>query len=251
MSGARNEFATGMKIKLFTIPNFITIANLLCGSVSIVAALVWHDLTLAAALVALAAVFDFCDGLAARLLDSYSAVGVQLDSLADMVSFGVAPAMSLCVLSGWSPSLLTAGDSLCGRLLVFTPLIIAAFSALRLAKFNVDDTQHEEFAGLPTPACAIFCVSLGWCCTVKGLAMGREWITLLAVVLSALMVSPIRMFSFKMHSYGWHGNELRYCFLAAAVALIFLLGAYSVPAIIVLYIVTSTVRWTTSGRRKP
>lgn len=231
-----------MKIKLFTIPNLLTLSNLLCGSFAAVSALVWDNLTAAFGLVVLAAVFDFFDGFAARLLKCPSAIGVELDSLADVISFGFAPAAVLFTMfrSGepywaWSETALAAGG-----LCVF---VLTAFSALRLAKFNIDDTQHTEFCGLPTPACALFCTSLGWLAARGNLEMSPEAILLLAVAMSLLLVCPVRMFALKFQGFGWRGNELRYVFLAVAVALVVAAGAGSIPLIIVLYILTSLVRW--------
>lgn len=230
-----------MKIKLFTIPNCITLLNLLCGVGSIIASVGYGNLQLAFILVAASAIFDFMDGLTARLLGQYSAIGVELDSLADMVSFGVAPAMSLYVAADTMPLLWQ--QPLWGEALCYAPLLIPAFSALRLAKFNIDDTQHEEFCGLPTPANAIFCLSLAALCAAGDFTMAREWMALVALVMSVLLVSPVRMFSFKMKSKGWRGNELRFVFLAFAVVTLLALRRYSLPIIIVVYIVVSTIRW--------
>lgn len=231
-----------MKIKLFTIPNLLTLSNLLCGSFAAVSALVWGNLTAAFGLVVLAAAFDFLDGFAARLLKCPSAIGVELDSLADVISFGFAPAAVLFTMfrSGephwaWSEAALAAGG-----LGVF---VLTAFSALRLAKFNIDDTQHTEFCGLPTPASALFCTSLGWLVARGSLEMSSEAILLLTAVLSLLLVCPVRMFALKFEGFGWRGNELRYVFLAVAAALVVALGAGSIPLVIVLYILTSLVRW--------
>ena len=237
-----------MKIKLFTIPNLLTLGNLLCGTLAIVAALDGRDLRLAAVLVAVAAVLDFCDGFAARLLNAYSQIGVQLDSLADMISFGAAPAIAFSALSktaAWS------GPAWAAQVLECVPLLIAAFSALRLAKFNVDDSQHEEFCGLPTPACAIFCMAVCYCAAGEGsvLVPDKGMIALMSAVLSLLLVSPIRMFSFKMRSAGWRGNQVRYIFIALAAVMILLLRAYAIPLIIVLYVGISTVRWIAAARR--
>ncbi len=231
-----------MKIKLFTIPNCITLCNLLCGVGSIICSLVYSDLQLAFAFVLASAVFDFCDGFAARLLKQYSAVGVQLDSLADMVSFGVAPAIAMSVLCGMMPSAFGFNDGAC-EALCYVPLVIALLSALRLAKFNIDETQHEEFEGLPTPASAILCLSLAALCTQYGLTVELEWLVLMSVLVAALLVSPIRMFSFKFKSWRWGDNRLRYCFLATCVVTLCLLRLYAIPLIIVMYIVVSAVRW--------
>ena len=127
------------------IPNTITSMNLLCGVLGVIASLNGR-LELGFELMILAAVFDFCDGLAARLLKAYSEIGKELDSLADDVSFGVLPAVMLYQISGT--------DIL---ILKYLPLVLAAFSALRLAKFNLDERQHDSFIGLPTPAAAMIC----------------------------------------------------------------------------------------------
>ena len=208
---------------------------------AILAALVWGDMRYVVLFVALSALFDFMDGLSARLLGQYSAIGVQLDSLADMVSFGVVPAVSIYVAAGAAPVLCECG--VWGEVLRYVPFAIVACSALRLAKFNIDDTQHVEFCGMPTPANAILCVWLAALCTMGYVTVAREWLALISVVLAALLISPIRMFSFKFSSRGWRGNELRILFLVASLLIIILMPVYSILLIVVLYIVLSTLRW--------
>ena len=132
--------------------------------------------------------------------------------------------------------------------LTFVPFIMAAFSALRLAKFNIDDTQHESFSGLPTPANAIFCLSFVYAAVAKGITVEVEWVALISIVMAALLVSPIRMFSFKFKSLAWEKNKVRYIFLATSVLAICLLKLYAIPAIIVLYMAVSTVRWIAKKR---
>lgn len=236
-----------MKIKLFTVPNCITLCNLLCGIGSIVSSLVYNDLQLAFAFVLTSAAFDFLDGFAARLLKQYSPVGAQLDSLADMVSFGVSPALGVSVLCGAMPSAFGLSDCW-SEVVCYFPLVIAALSALRLAKFNVDETQKEEFEGLPTPAAAILCLSVAMLCERYGIVVEMEWLVLMSVLVASMLISPVRMFSFKFKSVRWNDNKLRYIFLMACVALIFALRLYAIPAIIVLYIATSTVRWIAQKR---
>ncbi|MGM9766903.1 MAG: CDP-diacylglycerol--serine O-phosphatidyltransferase [Candidatus Cryptobacteroides sp.] len=164
--------------------------NLLSGTLGVIFAL-QGNIQAAFILMLAAACFDFCDGLAARLLGAYSELGKELDSLSDMVSFGVLPAVMLyCIMStgGW---------------LRYIPLAIAVFSALRLAKFNLDERQHCGFIGLPTPACAMICGSLA--CFVNaapesGLATlsNTHWfIPAISIVLSLLLVSELPMFSMK------------------------------------------------------
>ena len=229
-----------MKIKLFTIPNLLTLSSLFCGSLAVISALVYGDLELTFWLTVAAGVFDYSDGFAARLLKCPSAVGVELDSLSDMVSFGFAPAAVLFVL--WNdflpvdaqPWLRYGGSVLC--------FMVVAFSALRLAKFNIDETQHTEFCGLPTPANAFFFIALGWMNAKSGFDLGY-WLLLLAPVMSWLLISPVRMFAFKFRSFAFKGNELRYAFIALTVVLLVALGVRAVPVIILLYVVVSAVRW--------
>lgn len=231
-----------MKIKLFTIPNLLTLSNLLCGSFAVVAALVYGNLTLAFQLIILGAVFDFFDGFAARLLKCPSPIGVELDSLADMVSFGFAPAAMFFTMYAEAPQLWAWSDGAlaAGRFALF---IMTAFSALRLAKFNIDDTQHTEFCGLTTTANAMFCASVGWLTATGRLALPVEAILLLAVAMSLLMVSPIRMFALKFQGFGWKDNSLRYIFILLAALLVVLLGGLAIPVAILLYIAISLVRW--------
>ena len=236
-----------MKIRLFTIPNLLTLASLLCGSFAVVSALVYGDLALAFWLTIAAGVFDYSDGFVARLLKCPSAIGVQLDSLSDMVSFGFAPSAVLFVL--WNNSLPADAEAWLrygGSALCFA---VAAFSALRLAKFNIDDTQRTEFCGLPSPAAGLFCASLGLLHAEGTLSLPYEAVLLAAAATAWLMISPIRMFALKFHGFGWRGNRLRYLFLGACVVLILTLGAYAIPAIFVLYVVVSLVRWLLQGRR--
>lgn len=231
-----------MKIKLFTVPNCITLTNLLCGAGSIISALVYRDLQLAFLFIVASAVADFFDGFTARLLKQYSDIGVQLDSLADMVSFGTAPAIAMTVLCQEMPSAFglegTAKIVLC-----YIPLVVTALSALRLAKFNVDETQKEEFQGLPTPASAILLVSIAALCQKDGLVIDAEWFVLISVLVAAMLISPVRMFSFKFKSARWSDNKLRFIFVACCIAMAVGLRWYAIPAIILLYIAVSTVRW--------
>ena len=236
-----------MKIKLFTIPNCITLTNLLCGIGSIISALVYNDLQMTFLFIVASAVADFCDGLSARLLKQYSAVGVQLDSLADMVSFGAAPAIAMTVICKDMPSAFGL-EGTWREIACYIPLIVAAFSALRLAKFNIDDTQKEEFEGLPTPASAILLVSIAALCEKYGLKFDLEWLVLISVLVAMMLISPVRMFSFKFKSARWSDNKLRYLFVVTCIAMACLLRWYAIPAIILLYIIVSTVRWIATKR---
>ena len=231
-----------MKIKLFTVPNIITLCNLLCGCGSVVASLMFCNFRLAFVLIVASAVCDFFDGFTARLLRQYSDIGVQLDSLADMVSFGVAPSAMMYVFASQTFTLFALPDAVVA-VLTFVPFLMAAFSALRLAKFNIDDTQHDSFEGMPTPANAIFCASFVYAVVTGGKAVELEWVALISILMSALLVSPVRMFSFKLKNLSWSANKLQYTFLALALVALLTLGIYSVPTIIVIYIVLSTISW--------
>lgn len=227
-----------MKIRLFTIPNLLTLSNLLCGSFAALSALTYGNLSLAFGLIVLAAVFDFFDGFAARLLHQSSPIGLQLDSLADDITFGFAPAAVLYTLYGRATALVLPDAAWIG-LLVF---LFAACAALRLARFNIDDTQRDEFLGLPSPAAALFCASLGWIAERYGIAFSREAVLAAALVMAVLMLVGVRMFALKFHGFGWRGNELRYGFILLTAALLLWLGGVAVPFIILLYIVISLVR---------
>jgi len=219
-----------MKIHLFTLPNMVTLANLFCGCLATLYALRFDDLQIAFWLVISAAVFDFLDGFAARLTKQLSALGRELDSLADMVSFGMAPAAMLFSLYQAAGGIGSWG---------FFVFVVALFSALRLAKFNIDESQHDEFVGLPTPANAIFIASAGHI-YASGLYAVQPWLVLLAAaLLSCLLIAPIRMFSLKFKRFGWKGNELRYLFLLASLAGIVVWEIRAIPFIIASYILIS------------
>ena len=231
-----------MKIRLFTLPNLLTMANLLAGAGAVVAVLQYHDYQLALWFIVASATFDFFDGLVARLLNQISPLGVQLDSLADDISFGLVPAVVMFDLVRSTESAFGLSAEIVEPL-SYIALIVAAFSALRLGKFNIDTTQTSEFEGLPTPANALMLLSLAVLQESGHIALGAEWLLLIAVVASLLLVSPIRMFSLKFKGFGIKGNELRYAFILLSLALIFIVPTYSILAIIVLYIAISTLRW--------
>ena len=199
-------------------------------------------------LIIASAIFDFCDGFAARLLNQYSAIGVQLDSLADMISFGFAPAAVMMTLFAESGSWFEWSEPM-ERVGYFLPLVMTAFSALRLAKFNIDDTQHSEFEGLPTPANALLCMSLAMLAEIGFVVVAREVIVALSVVMSVLLVCPVRMFSLKFKGFGWRGNELRYIFLLLSLAIVAVNWRCAVTVIMLLYVAISVVRHFVKGNK--
>ena len=192
------------------IPNTITSMNLLSGIMGVIFALEGH-LEWALPMMVLAAVFDFCDGLAARLLDAHSPIGGELDSLADLVSFGVLPSLMLYkVMPADAPVLVR-----------FLPLFVAVMSAVRLAKFNVDDRQTLDFLGLPTPSCAMVCGSLAYFLHAGGgvpSGAGPWLVAAVAVILGLLLVSEIPMFGMKIKKGHKLLDTKRIAFLILAVA---------------------------------
>lgn len=229
------------------VPNFITCLNLFCGCASIVFS-TQGMIVLAAYFIFAAIILDFFDGLAARLLKAYTEIGKQLDSLADMVSFGTAPAFILFYIldtqtveyfhshTNTTPLFLYA--------LPFSSFLISIFSALRLAKFNIDPRQTVNFIGLPTPATAMFISSLVF---IIGDELFGGWVQnpfillVFILMLSMLMVSNIPLFSMKIKNLGWKDNSHRFIFLAVAVLLILLLQFAAIPIIIILYVILSLI----------
>lgn len=231
------------------IPNTLTCLNLISGCVATYFAL-RAEFEPAFACIVVGAVFDFFDGFAARLLHVSSNIGKELDSLADDITFGFAPAAVVFSLIGQG---LLDAESLnaCGLhlglwtdLLPFVAFLIAAFSALRLAKFNLDERQTTSFIGMPTPANALFWASLA--VTLEQFeVLQTAWLVplyLLGIALSCyLLVAEIPMFALKFKHYGFKGNELRYGFALCSVVLLGAMKWAGFAAVIVLYVVLSLV----------
>ena len=235
------------------IPNFITSLNLFCGCLSIIL-LSMHRPDLAGLLIFFAAVFDFLDGLAARILNAKSAIGADLDSLADVVSFGVAPGLIMYQLIRWG--CIFHGFS--GALTNFLPsfgLLIPILSAWRLARFNNDPSQSENFIGLPVPANAMFFAAFTLMVTFKNNSIlsfppiveeylfSPVFLTIACIVMSLMLVSPVPLFSLKFKSLGWNDNKVQYSFLIVSILLIALLQMIAVPIIVLLYILFSVLFW--------
>jgi len=219
-------------------PQIITSCNLLCGCVAAVFAL-QGNYPLALTFIVSGAVFDFFDGFAARLLGVAGPLGRELDSLADDITFGFAPAAVVSSLLGEAtfPGLPTA----VAAHMPWAGFLIAAFSALRLAKFNLDERQTMGFIGLPTPANALFWTSLalGLHDDIARIPCGG-WLVLAGIILSCwLLVSEIPMFALKFKHFGWRGNRLRYIFLFLAGFLVGAFGWRGLPFVVVLYVLLS------------
>jgi len=233
------------------LPSFFTCLALISGCISIVITSSRGDLNLAGYFILVSAVLDFIDGMVARLLHSISEFGKQLDSLADVISFGVAPAMilyRLIMLSyvGSSPaSDFDMMHPLPGQYgVMYCAFLVAAFSALRLAKFNLDQLQVKNFRGLPTPANALFIVALGFIAELspfplQEIIFNRIFLLGTIVVSCFLLVSNIPMFSLKFSSFGLKENSLRYVFILISALLLILFRLPGMAPVIVLYILLS------------
>jgi CDP-diacylglycerol--serine O-phosphatidyltransferase len=225
------------------IPNAITSLNLVCGCLSIIAALN-GELTIASMYIGAAAILDYFDGFAARALKAYSEIGKQLDSLADMVSFGVAPGMIFYGLSGQCFS--TTGFCIN----MYIPFLIPVFSAIRLANFNIDTRQSDSFIGVPTPANAIFIASIPF--VIQYDSFGAAWIfenyyfLLLFPFLSAYMlVAELPLLALKFKHFKWTGNEYRFILIGVSVVSIILFQYLGIALAIILYVLISIIHNTT------
>lgn len=220
------------------IPNTVTCCNLLSGCVAIVMA---HQGCYQAALgfIVLGAIFDFFDGLLARALKAYSPLGKELDSLADDVTFGVAPAMMLFSLM--HEVALPAWLAPVAGLLPYAAFLIAAFSALRLAKFNIDTRQTTSFIGLPTPANALFWGSLivGAHDFLVADTLAFLYLIILVLLTSWLLVAEIPMFSLKFKNLSWRDNKVQFIFLLGCIPLVLFLQLAGLAAIIIWYALLS------------
>ena len=231
------------------IPNFITCLNLLCGCLAIISVVLGNPLN-AAYLVIAAAIFDFFDGFAARILKVSSPIGAELDSLADMVTFGVVPGLILLHYLAGGIQNLNGIMSFLENPILLIPLVIPVFSALRLAKFNVDTRQTDSFRGLPTPASALWVISIPliiefmpfhiwW--EPESVIVDKWFVICSSVGLSALMVSDIPLLAMKFKSFGWKGNGVRYTFLIISVILLIILRPIAIPIVLSLYVLISII----------
>lgn len=216
------------------IPNAITCLNLLSGCVAAVFAFK-GDLIAAAGLVYLAGVFDFFDGFAARMLKSYSPLGKELDSLADAISFGFVPALVVYNLLSEKISTPYWG----AEFLPYVAFILVVFSALRLAIFNIDERQTTSFIGLPTPANALFWVSLAAWAQANEYEFNPIIICVTVLVFSYLMVAELPMFSLKIKSFSFKTALLPLSLLILGVVLIAIYGYLGVSIVIGWYILSS------------
>lgn len=238
------------------IPNFITLLNVFSGCVATVFA-VLNQLELAALFVALGIFFDFFDGLAARVLDVKSELGLQLDSLADMITSGLVPGIVMFQLlamsqtGGWDNDILNSmaylGDFQLRSLWPFAGFIITMASAYRLAKFNLDENQVSSFIGLPTPANALLILSLPLILfyhpsnVLSNLILNQWFLIGLIFVSTFLLNCSLPLFALKFKNWSFKDNALRYIFLIISLVLLITMKFLAVPLIILFYVLSSLV----------
>jgi CDP-diacylglycerol--serine O-phosphatidyltransferase len=226
------------------IPNSITCLNLFCGCLSVVSAFNGR-LDSAAYFIFAAAVFDFFDGFAARMLKVRSNIGKELDSLADMVSFGVAPAsmMYMMLLRAVAAQGFPNDTFAVGGMISLSAFLIAVFSGLRLAKFNTDTRQTDSFIGLPTPANALFICALVFAAQGSGglasLSGNMYFLLVVTVAFSLLLVAELPLFSLKFKTFDFKSNKIRYIFIGLSAVILVVLHWSGLAAIILLYILLS------------
>jgi CDP-diacylglycerol---serine O-phosphatidyltransferase len=221
------------------LPNTLTSGNLLCGCLGLVSMFGNYPVEPAYFIWA-ACVFDFFDGFTARMLKVSSSIGKELDSLADMVSFGVLPAITMY---RWIDS--SSGPGW----LAYLALLIAVFSALRLAKFNVDTRQTDSFIGVPTPANALFLTSLVFLPDpFRTMVFTPVVLATITIVFSFMLIAPMELFALKFKDFSWNNNKLRFTFLAIAVFLMVIIKAGALPFIILSYILISLLSNILNGK---
>ncbi|WP_353721431.1 CDP-diacylglycerol--serine O-phosphatidyltransferase [Dyadobacter sp. 676] len=219
------------------IPNALTCGNLLCGCIGVVEAF-HNNLILSCVLIGVALIFDFLDGFMARLLKVTSPIGRDLDSLADVVTFGVLPSIIVYQL------LMQSIPDLFGIWKAYFAFVIAIFSAIRLAKFNNDPRQSDSFIGVPTPANAMLIASLPlivhtesdfW----KDIIIDTNNLLILTVVMSLALVMELPLIALKFKNFGWKGNESRFVLIGLTLVLLVTLKFLAVPAILIVYVLLS------------
>lgn len=222
------------------IPNTITCCNLVSGCIAVSYA--FEGLYAAAFLfIVIGAVFDFFDGMSARLLGVSSPIGKELDSLADCITFGLAPSAIIYTFLSTQPWLELV--PVVGRYVPYTAFVLAAFSALRLAKFNLDERQTTSFIGMPTPANALFWASLivgseGW---LSSSPLTVAAVVAMVFVCSWLLVAEIPMFALKFKTWGWRGNELKYVFVITSAILLIIFRLSGFAAVVAWYVLLSVL----------
>jgi CDP-diacylglycerol---serine O-phosphatidyltransferase len=232
------------------IPNLITSLNLVSGFIAIIYA-INGNIFVASWLILAAMIFDFFDGFSSRMLHAYSDIGKELDSLSDLVSFGVAPALIILQLLikslGVDATVIFNSGNIKDALILFVPVIMPVSGALRLAKFNVDKTQITSFKGLPIPANALAVISIviAWHYSASGILASfinsAAALIIFTVIISLLMVTRIPLLALKTSHLRFKGNEGRYLLIFLVVAALAIFGIGAAPLIIPLYLVASLI----------
>lgn len=226
------------------IPNALTSMSILSGCIASVMAFEGNFFWVVIWII-IGATFDFLDGFSARLLKAFSPIGKDYDSLADMISFGMAPAVMVFKFLSGFPYIMEL-PSIIGTLIPYFGFMLVIFSGLRLAWFNIDDRQTTSFIGLPTPANALFWISFCYGLSIRTSLINSTTfyiILILIVVFSLLMTSEIPMFSLKIKSLRFKGNELRYLLIVFMITAVILWGIIGIAAGIVFYILLSLIFW--------
>lgn len=240
-----------MKKIVAQIPNLITSLNLVSGSVAVIFAIDGH-LVWAAIFICAAAVFDFLDGFAARALKAYSDIGKELDSLADVVSFGVAPGAILFTLLelslfGKNQPIQEIGGKWFEWLILFSAFLLPVFGAIRLARFNTNTSDENFFRGLPIPANGLFWAAMGLMlqsskyAELLPMVYTTKNLVILGVFMSGMMVLTMPMFSMKPKSLRFAENWYRYLFLGLSVILLVVFNVYGIALVIFLYILLNAI----------
>lgn len=234
------------------LPNFLTTINIMLGCLAIVFAFE-GNLQLSSVMVILAAVMDFFDGFFARILHAYSGFGKSLDSLADMVAFGIAPAIVLyhiliMSLTFHDSSFNIETASLLESIILYAAFLIAIFSGIRLARFTSTNTGNSHFLGVPTPANALLIASIAIILVetekeqLRELLLNTYFLVILILILCILMVSGLKLFSLKFSTFSFKSNQVRYIFLIVSALLLILFQLFAVPVIFVFYIFLSLLQ---------
>lgn len=237
-------------MKLFTIPNYLTLLNLSCGVLSSIFIISSNGnvtpttVTIVMSLMIISLVADFLDGMVARLMNIGSPIGKELDSLADCISFGVVPGLMLfAMFNSISTEFIYQTETLKLSALSLFALLVPAFSALRLAKFNLDEDQSTYFKGLATPSNTLFIFSIFSIYFNNGEIISKEVDTYLliaiSIIFSILLIINLPLFAFKFKGLSWQENNYKYIFLIITIALLAILQITAIPFVILIYVIIS------------
>jgi CDP-diacylglycerol--serine O-phosphatidyltransferase len=240
-----SENTAGDKLVLINLPNILTLVNLFAGCIALVLIFSPSGLQYVPYCTLISLVADFFDGFAARFTKNATSIGKELDSLADVVSFGAVPgAILYTLLTFYFKSVSTSENEWQVMLYSSPAFLVTLFSALRLAKFNLDTRQSEGFIGLATPACTIFVIGillifLGNSYNLSSTLLNPYILYGMTILLSYLLIAEIPMFSFKFKQFGWAGNEIRYVFIIVSLILLGVFKFAGIALVILVYLLAS------------